>query len=675
MTLRPLADTAISLFLFLPAIFCGGSALAQEKPVKDLPNITAADFTLPHSPAIDSNSSAVILANFGEIHFVGNEHNWFSHVFRVHERIKILNKKAFDDAATVRVSLYTPQDDPEKLDKVTASTFNLENGQLTEIKLDKKDIFQDRTNKDFTDVKWTFPDVREGSIVDFSYTITSNYNTELPAWRFQSLRYPCLFSELQVDIPQTLIYVLFKQGIHPYTVDKGSEGAENYRVRKKGDESWVDVSATTERHHWIMKDIPAFQEEPFLTSDENYVDKIDFQLSRTYDGEQFDEHYNSWKQATEQLLGREDFGGALEDDNPAIDEMVQKTVVGADGLAAQAKAIYYYVGRHFNCDDANNLWVTTSLNDVLKKHTGSVGDINLLLAAMLRKIGLKADPVILSTRENGFNLASYPILRRLNYVVVRVMIHGNIVYLDAAHPELGFGQLDESCYNGHARVISNTDSASVYFEADSLREKTGTVVFIMQGDNGAEGTWTSTLGPERSYNLRKQIAAGGLDGYFKNIQASFGDDVAISDEGIDSIDRPEDPVKIHYSFKLRQDSGAAMMYVNPFIGAGVRENPFKAADRRYPVEMTHTSDDQYVFSFQIPAGYTVTELPKSTRATLNGQDGSFEYLAGADAGMVQVRCHLKLNKATFSADDYSSLRNFFSLVVSKEAEAIVLKKN
>jgi hypothetical protein len=76
----------------------------------------------------------------------------------------------------------------------------------------------------------------------------------------------------------------------------------------------------------------------------------------------------------------------------------------------------------------------------------------------------------------------------------------------------------------------------------------------------------------------------------------------------------------------------------------------------------------------LPDGYVVDELPKSARVVLNGDEGSFEYLIVNQAGMVQLRCRLKLNRANFTPDDYIPLRNFFALVVSKEGESVVLKK-
>jgi hypothetical protein len=90
--------------------------------------------------------------------------------------------------------------------------------------------------------------------------------------------------------------------------------------------------------------------------------------------------------------------------------------------------------------------------------------------------------------------------------------------------------------------------------------------------------------------------------------------------------------------------------------------------------MPYVKDEMYIFSMEIPEGYVVDEIPKSARVALNNDQGSFEYLIGQQGGMIQLRCHLKLNKASFSPEDYGTLRDFFAYIVKKEAETIVFKK-
>jgi transglutaminase-like putative cysteine protease len=658
---------------------CALHPLAQGKAKHMLAKLTPADFALPATTIIDSNTNAVILADLGDVHFIGNKNDWFSYVFVRQTRIKILDKNAFD-LATVSVGLYGETgDDMDKLTNVTASAYNLENGQLRETKLDPKDIYSTRTDKHWTEAKFSVPGVKEGSILEYTYTITSRHDFDLPEWEFQSKKYPCLSSEYHVEIPQTLNYVLVRQGIHPYAIDKGSSGNAVYSVSEKADQSALGapdhdytVSAITVKHDWVMKDIPAFGTERYLTTPDNYIDKISFQESGIYNGEESIARTNTWAKATDELLTESEFGGALNEDDDAIAALAEKIPAGSGSLDA-AKAVYYYVSRHFTCT-SYGYYVRTNLRDVIRTNSGTVGEINLLLTGLLRKKGFEADPVLLSTRDYGFNLATYPMLEKLNYVIVRLHLGDRIYYLDAARPKLGFGSLAPDCYNGHARIISKTDSGSVYFWADSLRESKVTMVLMTSTDKGLAGSWQSYPGMLESYDVRRRIAEHGQDQFFKDIQTSWGDDAEISNGGIDSVDSLEEPVKVHYDFLLKQQSGASLLYFYPLMGDDWRTNPFKAAERKYPVEMYHTIDQTYVFSLMIPDGYVVDELPKSAKVAFNGDQGYFEYLIANQGGQIQLRCRVKLNKAWFSPEDYGALRDFFAFIVKKENEQIVLKK-
>jgi hypothetical protein len=674
--LRPISLIASALYLCLLQSYC----FAQDKSKVTFAKVTPADFILPSNPIIDTNTNAIILSDMGSVHFVGNDHSWFSYVFKKHTRIKILNKKAFD-LATEKVHLRGSDDDLEKLSDVTASTFNLENGQVVETKLDKQDIFSSRINKEHVEKKFTLPGVKEGSIIEFTYTITSDNAFFLPAWKFQSEEYPTLWSEYQVEIPQALFYVFIRMGVHGFAIDKGSEGHQSYKVSSKANLASLGstdkdyfVSAQTTKHQWVMKDIPALRPERYLSTPANYLDGIEFQLTKTNDSQEFHDVMNTWKKATEELLHREDFGDPLVQDNEWLSDLADKAAGNIISPTEAAKALYYYVSNHFTCTDHYYPFIKTNLHEVVRKNNGTVGDINLLLIALLRKKGLQADPVLLSTREYGYNLASYPAFEKLNYVIARLKLGEHIYFLDAAQPSLGFGRLSGNCYNGHARVISEKDSASIYFEADSLKEKKTTLVLINNTDKGMEGSLQIVLGDQESYDLRQHIRKQGEKEYFKDIQTAYGQDLIVSNGGIDSLASPEDPVKVHYEFRLNQEPGASVLYINPMLWSDTRDNPFQAADRKYPVEMPYTMDNIYIYSMEIPEGYVVDELPKSARVAFNNDQGFFEYMLGAQGNMIQLRCHIKLNKAWFAAEDYSGLRDFYAYIVKKESENIVLKK-
>jgi hypothetical protein len=657
-----------------------GVCQAQDKAKNTFGKVSPADFVLPSTPIIDSNANAVILSDLGSVHFVGNKKGNFSDVFKKDTKVRIVNKKGFG-VATITVDLRGQDENAEVISNVQASAFNLENGQVEETKLDPKEIYTTRIGKKGKEIKFSVPGVKEGAVIEYTYTVTSDHYYLLPSWQFQHELYPCLWSDFQVEIPQTLFYVIARKGMHGYAIDKGGQGNESYRLTWKsanamvtGEDQTRIVDANTVKHEWAMKDIPAFGTETYLTTPNNYMDQIDFQLSKTYNGEDYRDVTNTWATANDELLKDENFGGVLDQDNDWLDELAGKIgATDADPLA-RARAVYYYISSHFTCTNHNNPTVTNTLPDVVKKNSGTVGDINLLLIALFRRLGWQADPVVLSTREHGFNLASYPMLERLNYVVARLKMDGAVYYLDAARPQLGFGQLAYDCYNGHSRIISKKDSGAVWFEADSLRESKITMVLMSSTEKGLEGSWQSTLGKQGSYDVRREVDEHGLKEYFKDIQTSFGQDVEVSNGDIDSLTRLEDPVKVHFDFLMKPTGDASLIYFNPIIRDGWRRNPFVAAERKYPVEMPYALDQTYIFSMEIPEGYIVDELPKSAKVSYNGNDGIFEYLIAQSGDRIQMRCRLKMNKAWFAPEEYSSLRDFFGFVVKKENEQIVLKK-
>ena len=71
-------------------------------------------------------------------------------------------------------------------------------------------------------------------------------------------------------------------------------------------------------------------------------------------------------------------------------------------------------------------------------------------------------------------------------------------------------------------------------------------------------------------------------------------------------------------------AGDDRIYFNPMLAEGMKENPFAAAVRHYPIEMPYEVDELYVLQMDIPKGYEVEELPKGVRVKLNEWDGLYE---------------------------------------------------
>ena len=667
-------------FLLMPALlFSAGKSLGQDKAPINFGNVSIADFNISSS-FIDSNTNAVIIADVGNTTFEGNSKGWFTYIYKRQRRIKIFNKKGFD-MATVEIALFKNDDSQEKAEKITAATYNVEDGKVTETKLQSKDIFEEKYDKNHVEKKFTLPGLKEGSIIEYSYTIKSDFEFNLPSWEFQNSEHPTLWSEYSVTIPSLLVYMSLLQGYHKFYIDKSKEGLANYTIRRKrylsglneAEES-LNISSPTVLHRWVMKDLPAFGFENYIASSKNNIDKVILQLYQTYDGESYHDVANNWSKLSEELMKRDDFGLPVKEENYWLDDVMATIIQKSDDQLTAARKIYYHLLQNYTCTNRYNKFLTTNLKDVVKKKSGSVGDINLLLAAMLNHINIDVLPVLLSTREFGLNSATYPVMERLNYVIAKVNINAVDYYLDATTPFLPFGKLPIACYNGHARAISK-DTAAIYFSTDSLKETSSTVININISDkNEIHGSYNHRMGFFESLETKNNLAKLSVSSYKKSIKETYPDDFEVNNIEVDSFQSPEAPVLVKFDFKLKSFENAGLVYFNPLMGEEIKTNPFTAVERKYPVEMPYTTEKLYVLNMPIPDGYIVEEIPKSSLIKLNGEEGFFEYLLQAKDGFIQIRTRLVITKANFTNIDYKTLRDFYAQIVKKESEQIVFKK-
>jgi len=646
---------------------------AQEKSPVKFGKIAPEDFTIKQP--YDTGASAVVIADIGSSAFEGNMKGWFSLVFKHTKRVKIISKGGFD-AAKVEIALYSDGGAEEKLEDLKAFTYNLENGKVVETKLDAASVFKDKLSKKYIVKKFTFPAVKEGSIIEYSYTQKSDFLYNLQPWAFQS-EYPCLWSEYEVDIPEYFHYVTMNQGFLP-TASKSGSFNTTYKVTIPGgadrDES-VTLDALVNTNRWVVKDIPSLRPENFTSAIKNYVSRVEFQLS-SYQIKTgpYHEMMGNWMLLGQKLMEDESFGQTLSKNNNWLDDDIKIATKGATTKIEKARQIFAYVRDNLTCTDHSAVYAETSLKDAYKKHSGSVADINLLLVAMLRHENIDADPVILSTKSNGFTSEIYPLLRRFNYVVCEAIIDSSLYTLDASSPYNGFGKLPDYCYNGHARIITKEAAMPVYLVPDSLKEQKMTSVFISNDDKlGLSGSFKSNLGYYESYYLRSKLKNSEKD-FIKEIKSGNSFDLNVTEFGIDSLKKPDMPASVHYDFSFKPAAEENIIYFNPLMSEGYKENPFKSADRKYPVEMPYTIDEIYLLSMEIPKGYTIEEIPKSAKVAFNEDEGFFEYLIQKSDEGIQLRTRVKLNKATFLPEDYNGLREFFAFIVKKQNEQIVLKK-
>jgi len=651
-------------------------AVAQKPPIK-FGDIPIEDMKMNVYPS-DSSAAAVVLADYGESNLVYSEDHGFQIKFDRLRRIKILNKEGLE-WADFSIQLYHESGNYEKLMGLRAVTYNLENGKVMESKLKNEAILKEKYdgNFEFTKVPWT--NVKVGSVLEISYTITSDFLFNFRNWEFQST-IPTRWSEYRAGIPEYYFYEKYLQGYVPLEINEATSKNSAITFRSKGESDRLGrpeisserVDYKENRFRWAAKNVPALKPEPYMTTYRDFISKMIFELSYSkFPNSPTKQYMGSWgdisrsynKSFDEVILG-----------NSSLKETADQVTAGKTSDEEKLNAILEFVKKNVVWDGTNRKFPNSTLKKVLDEKAGNSAEINLLLACLLEKAGIKFQPVLISTRDHGFVREATPVSSQFNYVAGRVKLGDKTFLLDATDKFLPTGLLPERCLNGKGFVVSEEG-----FQWISLQPATKTrTVYTLDLSLTGEGEFKGKLKVDRSgYNsveARKSYLSNGESGYVKNFFG--GHPWEYSKSEFLNANEIQLPFKESHEIVINEHAiaGGGTLYFNPFILAREQENPFKQEKRNYPVDFGTPFEMMYMIKVNLPPDHVVEELPKSKVIVLPNNAAKYMYNIGQVGNSINISSSLTIGKSIFTQDEYPNLREFYGQVIAKQAEQIVLKK-
>jgi hypothetical protein len=648
---------SLTLFLSLSLTFLlSFSLLSQNEPMK-FGKIKPEEIALKIYPK-DSDAVAVILCEFGNASVEYSQSYGFQQVLEVHRRIKIFKKEGYDEA-NVQLPYYYNIRSSNKIDNIKGSTYNEVNGVLVETPIEKTAIFDEAISKNVHVRKFTFPNVKEGSIIEYTYTYYGGIGNLRP-WYFQGY-IPTLYSEYRARFHEALSYVALSQ----LTT---STATQDKKVLRNQD-----------YYYTILKDVPAFKREAYMTSVDDYLEKQEYQISQVqYPGEFPRKILSSWDDFTNELNGADYYGRYMKSNK--ISRITAEAIRGATTPKDQLNAIYNWVKNTIRWNESYDDYTEQSVGDLLEKKLGNSTEINLLLVAMLREAELYANPVLCSTRDHGKPNTVYPIATKFNNTLAYVKIGEESWFLDGISPYLSMGTVSEQALNGEGFMIGekNYMVGEQKYGWVQLKNTLRPIHTVNANVEFTEdGTWKGNLDvSQRGYeavSAREDIKKGGK-GKFTN--AYFNKVGTVESYTIENTEDANMLLKISAqvignNFIEKNDD---VIYLNPVWLLSRDKCPFKLKERRYPVDFGQPSDEYFTVIYTIPSGYKVEELPKSSRFIW--QDGSlkFDYLIENTNGKIKLSSKLIFKKNVFTAEEYTDLKRFFEQIAAKHSEQIVLKK-
>lgn len=605
----------------------------------------------------DPDAPAVVLTDYGKVRFDYRNPKGLGLQFERHVRIKILKKSGLQ-YGDFEIPLY------KKGEKIGGSikgvTYNVENGKIEETKLDKDQVFTQEMNDYYDVVKFSMPNVKEGSIVEFKYTVISEYILTLVAWEFQR-EIPTRWSEFRAQIPEFFHYKTHMSGYLPITLMNTTQLTDVNQIR-------------ITNHQWAVEKAPALKEEKFITTMDDFTSKIEFELQViNIPGRVYEEVSHTWEKLNADLNNDANFGKQI-GKGKYLSETVAKVTAPAKTHEEKAALITQFVRQNIKYNGKRRVFTSKSLKKVLEEKEGNSAEINLLMVSMLQEAGLQANPVILSTRDHG-RVNYTPLIQDFNYVIAHVKFEKGELLLDGTDPGLPYNMLPFQCLNQQGRIISPHFTSWVSLSNDEKIKETVSGTFKLNADGSLKGQLKFIENGYIARETREKIRKDGEEKYLEAIRGEHGD-WAINSYKNNNFDNVNQDLEEFFELDLTSlaTPAAGKIYLQPMLVGAEKENPFKLEKREYPVDFGCPIEEMYMFSIEIPEGYVVEELPQTAAFALPNKGGMFRYNITSLDNKITLMSTLKIEKPLFVGDEYAIIKQFYDLIVAKQAEQVVLKK-
>jgi hypothetical protein len=535
--------------------------------------------------------------------------------------------------------------------------------------LDPKKVITENSNKYWDRVKFAMPNVRNGCVIEYKYTLESPYTLQFKDWTFQS-SIPKIYSEYEARIPAYFNFKATLKGPYKLTKNVGVVDKDCFEIR--GNKS--DCSKYT----FAMNDIPAFVEEEHMTAPKNFMAAINYELNDYIDPFNGVKHVKTqtWADIDRMLKQHEEFGsqlkktGLFKDRLPAI-------VAGLTNDLDKAKAIYTYIQKTLKPNKFIGIWSDNGIRKTLDTHTGNVADINLALISALNAAGINTEAVLLATREHGFINKLYPVVGDFNYVIAKANIGDQSYLLDATDALLPFGLIPQECINDQGRVMSlNKPSYWIDMVASLRRSKTYLMDLTLQTNGKLTGTISHvSVGYEALEKRRAIKKFNSVDEYVENLDEKMSR-MKILKSNVKNVDSLDMPLTETYNVEIDvyDNLNAERMSFNPYFLSKISENPFKLTERTYPVDWGAATDSRVILTMHLPNNYTIDAPPQNVAMALPKNGGRFMTGFEANEQTLTFSHILQLNQSIYSSEEYPYLKELFNKIIQTENADIIFKK-
>lgn len=620
--------------------------------------VKATDFKVDN--LIDEDPEAIVLFDIGKTSFQHN-YNAFDAVFERKTRIKVLSD-AGNKWANVEIPFYSSGKIKEKVYDIEAYSFNLENGKVKKTRLVSSNIFEEQLNNSWFLTKFAIPNVKPGTIIEYTYKIKSPDVFNLRDWEFQ-WKIPVVQSAYEIKMIPYYSYVYIAQGTNQFDREYSFDNKKAIRL---GNQEYIEKV-----YQFIMEEVPAFKSEDFITSIDDYIVKVSFQLSSVNppDGPKR-KVFTTWDNMNEELLDNKHFGYYIKQSKKYGNRLFKSDEFKALNNLEKFNHVVDYVKQNYRWNHGYGKYTSQTADDFANKKYGNAADINLFTIGVLQGLGIDAKPVILSTRSNGKILQNYPLSSYFNYVAILVNFGNTSVLSDATEVNLANTRIPLRCINEKGLIVDKKKVNWVTLNETPFVSEIRKNISMDLTDDHNLNIKTHLMATEYdAIDYRNEYQEGGLKSIKEDLE---NDNFELAESSIE-IQNEKDknlPLTLVYEETGKAESINDKLYISPFTNSYI--NPLKEKERNYPIDLGYPIKRINQSHIKIPDGYEIDYLPENK--VFDNDLFQFSYKVNQKENEVEVIFGYTFKKSVYKASEYGIIQSFFNDITEKGNDKIVLQK-
>jgi len=649
------------LYFLLAQFFCFGLVVAQNTSY-EWGKLTQAEFDMTEYPK-DPEAEAVVLFDIGLTEFI-DWNNSFGIQFTRTRRIKILDQAGIDYAEFSIPYYYEKGGETEIIRSIEAVSYNYENSKLTKKQLDPESIYEEVINEHWKRKKIVIPDVKEGTVLEYKYVVTSPFHFNLPDWKFQD-KIPTVYSSYTAKMIPFYEYIFIVQGTNKFSYQHSE--VEKGLGRQFGSLKFNDMV-----HTYVMKDVPAFRDESYMTSIEDYIMKMDFQLAKfTSTRGTTTEVISTWDKLKDTYLKHTNFGKYVKKGQKTAESIFESELDLRDlNDEEKVEHIVNYVKNTITWNGYNAKFASKSCKELMKVKTGNAADINLFLTSMLQAAGIKATPMIISTRRNGKIDVDYPFSHYFNYVIVLVEVDGTSIVTDATERNLSYNRIPVRCMNEKGLLINDEDPQWINLNSLFMSKSIYNIDIEVNPEEDVFSTSVLRQATEyESYSMKER---------FENDSVKYAD--YLLDHGYQSISELkfknyEHPDKKYFNTvtgDFEMEKLEDNLVIRPFLNIPPQENRLTQKKRTYPVDFVYPYTVKLTSKITIPENYVLVDQPDKIK--IDNSTGTVILQYTQADNILTLEGEYAFKQGVYKSKQYDKVKFYMKNIVKIFNSPIVLKK-